>query len=122
MAQHHLNTATAVTSTLINKRAQENHLGLRPTAMKHSAPVPLKPLAFQNRLASGLPGTVPGTWECDKTSPWPTVKHTQKSHGGGLDGPIQTEAINHFKYSTIWTTLSSAQGHPHMLFNALAWL
>lgn len=90
--------------------------------MKQSAPVPVKPLAFQDILASGLLGMIPEPWQRGKTSPWPMVKHTQERHGRELDGPIQTDAINHFTYSTIWATLSRAQGHPHVLLNALALL
>lgn len=37
---------------------------------------------------------------------------------GEIDGPIQTDAINHFKYSRVWTTLSQSSERPHMLCNA----
>lgn len=92
VAQHHDITAT-LTAAAINKQSQGNSLGPRPSALKQSAPVPVKPLAFQNILASGLLGMIPEPWQCGKTSYWPMVKHIQERQGRALHKPFQTDAI-----------------------------
>lgn len=86
VAQHHISTATALTAAAINKQSQGNCLGPRPRAVKQSAPVAVKPLAFQNILAGCLLGMIPEPWQRGKTSSWPMVRllgdvHTRKDMG-----------------------------------------